>query len=115
MTTLANQATRARSQNANPDPNPGPPVSQADFAVNRRVHAYNPVMEVVRYDRTSKWYLEPVGYPDLPRQKVTIDEAVQFAYDQCGSRCPHFGPSLVNLGLPGGTTFDRKHQALVNR
>lgn len=79
---------------------------------NRRVHAYNQDMDVVRYDRTSKWYLEPVGYPDLPRRKVTIDEAVQYAYLECVDRNGRSRPGAsVNLGLPGGNTFDRKFTA----
>lgn len=110
MTTLANQATRARTQNYNPDPDHGP---AAGTDTNRRVHARNDQMEVVRYDRTSKWYLEPIGFPDLPRQKVTIDGAVQYAYLECVDRTRRLRPEAsVNLGLPGGNTFDRKFTAL---
>lgn len=83
------------------------PTDERRFDPNRQVHARNgngpnDGMEVVRYDRTSKWYLEPVNR-DLTRQKVTIDEAVNYAANFC---------SDVYFGLPGGSTFDRKVQAL---
>ena len=71
---------------------------------NRRVHASSDQMEVVRYNRTSKWYLEPTNR-DLPRQKVTIDEAVRYAAGFCDT---------VNLNLSGGTTFDRKYRAATS-
>ena len=37
---------------------------------DRTVHVSYPGMEIVRYDRAGKWYLEPTN-PTLPRQKVT--------------------------------------------
>lgn len=78
------------------------PTDDRRFDPNRQVHARSSEgMEVVRYDRTSKWYLEPVNR-DLPRQKVTIDEAVDYAVRFCDSIYP---------GLPGGSTFDRKVEA----
>ena len=68
---------------------------------NRRVHASGTQMEVVRYDRQGKWYLEPKN-KSLPRQHVTIQAAVDYAYwlwynDDEGT--PYFG-------RPGGSRFD---------
>jgi hypothetical protein len=49
--------------------------------------------EVVRYDRSGKWYLES---PDGRRQHVGVHHAAKVAADG------NFTP-----GLPGGRTFDR--------
>jgi hypothetical protein len=62
---------------------------------DRRVHARTPAgNEVVRYDRAGKWYVESA---DLPREKLTIDQAVQMA----------LAPgTTINFGLSGGSRFD---------
>lgn len=68
---------------------------------DRRVHATYDGMDVVRYDRAGKWYLEPRGYPALPRQKVTVAEAARMA------RWGHENArGSIYLGLSGGKTFD---------
>ena len=75
---------------------------------DRRVHAVVGAMDVVRYDRAGKWYLEPHD-PSLPRQAVNIDAAVNYIawgveqYGRSGVR--------VVLGRMGGTAFDRKVKA----
>lgn len=78
------------------------------FDPNRQVHASDHEFEVVRYDRTSKWYLEP--RPDgrsagEARRKLTLAEAVGYAVNYCQGRS-----GQVNLDLPGGSTFDRKYR-----
>lgn len=45
---------------------------------DRRVHATYPGMEIVRYNRAGKWYLEPTD-PRLRRQHVGIGDAVRSA------------------------------------
>lgn len=69
----------------------------------RTVHARSrDGVEVVRYDKQGKWYLEPPGHLRLPRQHVKIDEAVRFA------RWAEDNGGEVFLGHFGGGTFDRK-------
>lgn len=67
---------------------------------DRTVHARYPGMEIVRYDRAGKWYLEPT-HEIAKRQRVTVDEAAK----QAKWADEHGGS--VALGLPGGATFDR--------
>lgn len=66
----------------------------------RTVHARYDGMEIVRYDRAGKWYLEPTR-PSLKRQHVSIMEAAQAA---------HWGIENANgIWIPrlrGGGTFD---------
>lgn len=70
--------------------------------IDRRIHARTPVgNEIVRYDRSGKWYVESA---QLPRQRITIAQAVAFAI---GSGAE------VNLGLPGGKAFDAKFAAAM--
>lgn len=57
-------------------------------------------MEIVRYDRAGKWFLEPTN-PYLKRQRVTIKEAAS----QAIWAAAHGGDYY--LGLPGGGAFDR--------
>lgn len=76
-------------------------TSPYDASVNqdRTVHASAPGMELVRYDRSGKWYLEPT-IAGLPRQHVTISAAVDWAmwaWQNGGS--PH-------IGRRGGSRFD---------
>jgi len=68
---------------------------------DRTVHAQYADMEIVRYDRAGKWYLEPT-IPGLKRQHVSIKRAatsakwgIQFANGSWSER------------LPGGSAFDR--------
>jgi hypothetical protein len=68
---------------------------------DRRVHAAYPGMEIVRYDRAGKWYLEPTD-PSLKRQAVSIDDAVRSAL----WGLDHDG--LIFFGKPGGAAFDAK-------
>ena len=72
---------------------------------DRTVHARYPGMEIVRYDRSGKWYLEPVdgpySRPGAKRQRVTIHAAVDAAVRGV------VRGGEVTLGLAGGSTFDR--------
>ena len=75
---------------------------------DRHVHARCRGVEVVRYDRSGKWYVEiaaDFGRRGLPaeRKHVGIEEAVETARS--------FGAAgTIHLGLPGGGSFDRKIQ-----
>lgn len=70
---------------------------------DRTVHAFGEVLEVVRYDRAGKWYIESkVGQP---RQAVTIKQAVSI-----GDNLWRNGGS-INFGRKGGSTFDRMVRA----
>jgi hypothetical protein len=67
---------------------------------DRTVHAEYDGMEIVRYDRAGKWYLEPTDR-SLKRQAVSIRAAAATAIwglDNGGR---------VFLRLPGGGMFDR--------
>ncbi len=61
---------------------------------DRRVHAVlGDGSLIIRYDRAGKWFQE---FPDKRRQKIDIRTAARLA-----------APArTVNLGLPGGNTFD---------
>lgn len=54
-------------------------------------------MEVVRYDRAGKWYLEPRN--GTRRQHVNIDQAAQYAVHS---------DAEIFFNKPGGRAFDRK-------
>ena len=71
---------------------------------NRTVHAWlredgQIAAEVVRYDRSGKFYIE--YRDDRPRRQVTLTEAAQ----ACVDHHAHFG-------RPGGSRFDAKVRAL---
>lgn len=70
---------------------------------DRRVHATGTYIEVVRYDRAGKWYIEDRHRGG--RERVSLALAVQIA------RSLRKAGGKVHLGLPGGGAFDR----LVNR
>ena len=64
---------------------------------DRRVHASSDRgVEVVRYERAGKWYLE---MPGVPRRRIKLDEAVQQA------TLPWV---TWREGVPGGSTFDAR-------
>lgn len=65
-------------------------------------------MEVVRYDRAGKWYLEPVGGVS-PRQHVTVKQAAEYAVWALRERQGYF-----YLDQPGGASFDRLVDRMVN-
>lgn len=66
---------------------------------DRRVHAEDPIHEVVRYERAGAWYLEHRGGTGR-RERLTIAEAAGYAkaMERAGGR--------VHRGLPGGSRFD---------
>jgi hypothetical protein len=64
---------------------------------DRTVHASGLFLDVVRYNRAGKWYLEGKGDNQGYRRHVGIREAARFAAAGCD----------VHLGLPGGSTFDQ--------
>lgn len=68
---------------------------------DRTVHAGYDGMEIVRYDRSGKWYLEPTN-KRLRRQHVKVAAAARNAA---------WGRENANgwtkFGLAGGATFDR--------
>jgi hypothetical protein len=69
------------------------------LATDRMVHASYDGMEIVRYDRSGKYYLEPTD--GGKRQRVKIAEAV--AQARWGIENAN---GKVRLGLPGGERFD---------
>lgn len=76
---------------------------------DRTVHARYEGMEIVRYDRSGKWYFEPT-HSALDRQHIGIDDAVRNAVwglDQANG--------VIYHGLPGGSAFDRKVRAARER
>ena len=61
-------------------------------------------MEIVRYNRSGKWYLEPTD-TRLKRQHVKIKEAVSAARWGIAN-----ANGSVTFGLHGGNSFDRMVQ-----
>src|ERR1700731_3048920 len=74
--------------------------NSAKHSGDRTVHARYPGMEIVRYDRAGKWYLEPTDA--CARQAVTLAEAASAARRGLELDGQAF------IGRPGGQTFDRK-------
>jgi hypothetical protein len=65
---------------------------------DRTVHACTEDgREIVRYDRSGKWYVEQFGLPTRPRRHVDLGEAARLAT---------LSGSEVRFGLPGGSRFD---------
>ncbi len=75
---------------------------------DRTIHAHYPGMEIVRYDRSGKWYLEPTD-PRLPRQHIKLRDAVR----QALWAQEHGG--VIRLGRLGGTAFDRQLRPYLAR
>jgi hypothetical protein len=77
---------------------------------DRTVHAEYQDVEIVRYDRQGHWYIEPIGFATLRRQKVNLRAAVEQAiwainYPGVNGR--------VYIGLPGGGAFDARFRKLT--
>lgn len=68
---------------------------------DRIVHARYSGMEIVRYGRAGKWYLEP-DHPTLKRQAVSMTDAAKQAVWALANG------GEVFFGRPGGMAFDRK-------
>ena len=76
---------------------------------DRTVHAHYTGMEIVRYDRAGKWFLEPLD-SRLPRQRVSVQQAVRSAVwgvENAGGE--------VFLRKFGGNTFDRLFLSATER
>ena len=71
---------------------------------DRTVHSRYLDMEIVRYDREDKWYLEPT-IPMLKRQHVTIKKAVAASRWGINNAGGQWYPRL-----PGGKRFDELMQ-----
>jgi len=69
---------------------------------DRTVHASKEPIELVRYDREGRWYVETPGYR---RSQVTVAEAVSVASQPGWS---------VSLDLPGGQRFDSLYRRVGN-
>lgn len=78
-------------------------MKQSKTDSDRTVHATSAVgrLEMVRYDRAGKWYIEGTLPKHGPRASVTVKEAIDIA-----RRWARSG-GTVNYGLPGGQVFDR--------
>lgn len=76
---------------------------------DRRVHAFNRDINIVRYERRGKWYIEHLR-PHSPRDvvarhKVNLAAAVDAAVDLV---TPNDGTGYIRYGVAGGSTFDRE-------
>jgi hypothetical protein len=69
---------------------------------DRTVHASYPGMEIVRYDRAGKWYLEPTERRLIACQKVSVGDAARAAMYGLANG------GEVYFGRPGGKLFDAK-------
>ena len=70
--------------------------------LDRRVHARDENVEVVRYNRAGKWYLE-VAHDREPKERVGV--SVRDAAAEAARIIAHGGE--LYLHLSGGRTFDR--------
>lgn len=77
-------------------------------ADDRTVHAHHDELEVVRYDRAGKWWLERAAEAGTVRQTVTLTQAARTAVEL------ERAGGTVSAGLPGGAAFDRKVTAARN-
>ena len=68
----------------------------------RTVHAESDEAQIVRYNRSGKWYIEPKS-PGTPRRHVSVKAAASAAAGR-GYR--------VNLGMVGGQRFDTEIRRL---
>lgn len=71
----------------------------------RTVHAEGEHIEVVRYDRAGKWWLE-AKRPMIPARPVPLRVAVQVAVDLWEDG------GTIHLRRPGGTVFDARVRRL---
>ncbi len=86
-----------------PKRTPAPILSgRGDRTVHARQDSY-PHLEVVRYDRSGKWWLEYPSGTLIPARRVNVtvaaDKAAGFLIYRTGT---------VNFGRPGGRTFDQR-------
>jgi regulator of replication initiation timing len=70
---------------------------------DRTVHALYSGMEIVRYDKAGKWFLEPTN-KTLERQLVTVEGAANAAI---WGWFKAVGEAQIFFGRHGGSTFDR--------
>lgn len=66
---------------------------------DRRVHACNEHIEIVRYEGTGKWYVESRRNSLTPTERLTVRQAAKIARGMTRG--------TIYLGLPGGRVFDR--------
>jgi len=74
-------------------------------ASDRTVHAEDMYVEIVRYNRAGKWYIEP-KHGNAGRQKVTLVLAAKRALVGLHMK------GEIHFDLPGGQAFDAKVRAL---
>lgn len=68
---------------------------------DRRVHAECVDFQVVRYERSGKWWVESKRFGVKPVQ-LNVRQAVEWARKAMTRR-----GGVIHLGVPGGSTFDR--------
>ena len=86
-------------------PSPGQPLSSgASQREDRTVHAVTyKGIEIVRYERAGKWYLEWPSGSMIPCKHVGVGDAARTAVEH---------GQTINFGLPGGKTFDARVRRL---
>jgi len=73
---------------------------------DRTVHAICDDVELVRYDRAGKWYLET---PQGRSGPLTVMEAATIAHKWIEAKI-----GRVVYGMPGGNTFERRVRGLMD-
>jgi len=76
---------------------------------DRRVHCELGQLQIVRYERAGKWYIEAGGA--APRVPVTCAGAARYALAY-KEKNPE---TVIHLGVPGGAAFDRKIRSAPGR
>jgi hypothetical protein len=74
---------------------------------DRMIHAAAGEMEIVRYNRAGKWYVEYSSPRMRPSRHVGVNEAARLAVE-----LERDGRGCIYLGVSGGSAFDRKVKAL---
>lgn len=80
-------------------------MSRVTIYGDRTVHARSGELEIVRYDRAGKWYVEFDPPRMRPAFRVSLREAASLAVDRRAE---------VFFGKPGGGSFDRLFSRLLN-
>lgn len=75
---------------------------------DRTVHAWYPGSEIVRYDRSGKWYVESTDGSG-ERRLITVDHAANLALREADG-----DDGAIHLGRPGGAAFDRRVNRIRN-
>lgn len=76
---------------------------------DRTVHAESNFIEVVRYERSGKWFVEAKPPRRFGPELVTVHDAARIAWNMVRN-----GRGKVIIDAPGGRTFRRIYRGLAS-